>query len=77
MVKTALILAIDKKGLQPVFGVPAVRRLVLLLSGMGLEEVHVVGNQGSLSPILSDLLPSARWHDPGNPAWLNEMLKGP
>ncbi|MGD0658048.1 MAG: CDP-alcohol phosphatidyltransferase family protein [Syntrophorhabdales bacterium] len=77
MVKTALILAIDKKGLQPVFGVPAVRRLVLLLSGMGLEEVHVVGNQASLSPILSDLLPSARWHDPGNPAWLNEMLKGP
>jgi phosphatidylglycerophosphate synthase len=77
MVKTALILAIDEKGLQPVFGVPAVRRLVLLLSGMGFEEVHVVGSRGSLSPILSDLVPPERSHDPGNPIELNEMLKGP
>jgi len=54
-----------------------VRRLVLLLSGMGLEEVHVVGSPGSLFPILSDLVPPERSHDPGNPIELNEMLRGP
>jgi phosphatidylglycerophosphate synthase len=76
MVKAALILAFDEKGLQPVFGVPAVRRLVLLLSGMGFEAVHVLGSKGSLWPKLSDLVSPGRFHDLGNSTRLNEVVKG-
>ncbi len=76
MIKAALILAFDEKGLQPVFGAPVVRRLVLLLSGMGFEAVHVLGNQCALSPVLSDLISPGRLHDVGNSARLNEVVKG-
>lgn len=68
MVKSAIILANDNKGLQPVFGMPAVRRLVLLARKIGLETVHIVSGTETIFGVLSDLLPPQSFHvveDPG------------
>lgn len=62
MVNTAVILAIDDEGLTPVFGVPAVRRLVLLLARLGLTDIHLAGQVTSLIPALSDLMPGRFFH---------------
>jgi len=62
MVNTAIILAFDDHGIEPVFGIPAVRRLVLLLARLGLSDIHLVGQLDPFSPALSDLLPSRFFH---------------
>jgi phosphatidylglycerophosphate synthase len=62
MIRTALILATDETGLQPVFGIPAVRRLVLQAFQIGLRSVRVVSRQGSIIPVLSDLISPDAFH---------------
>ncbi|MGD0238107.1 MAG: CDP-alcohol phosphatidyltransferase family protein [Syntrophorhabdales bacterium] len=62
MIKVALILAHDEKGLQPVFGLPAVRRLVLLTRRVGIEAVHIVSRQASIFAVLPDLILPEEFH---------------
>jgi phosphatidylglycerophosphate synthase len=62
MADTALILALDDEGMELVFGIPATRRLVLLLGRLGFNEIHLVGQVSPYRPILSDLVPSRFFH---------------
>jgi phosphatidylglycerophosphate synthase len=62
MIKTAVILAPDDKGSIPIFGVPAIRRLVLILTRLGFCDVHVVGRLNPLVPVLTDLVPRRFFH---------------
>ena len=50
--KIAIILASDDKGLQRVFGLPAVRRLTLLTLRLGIKEIHTLGRVKALEPFL-------------------------
>ena len=75
MVGTTLILAPDEKGLQPVFGVPAVRRLVLLVLQMGLRSVRVVSRQGPIPPAISDLISPDAFHVVDKPEELKRILQ--
>jgi phosphatidylglycerophosphate synthase len=62
IMKTAIILARDDKGTEPLYGVPAARRLVVILTRLGFGDIHVVGRVDSLLPILSDLVPERSFH---------------
>jgi len=62
MVSTAIILALNDKGMERVFGIPAARRLVFLLDRLGFADIHVVGRVSSFIPVLSDLLPQRCFH---------------
>jgi phosphatidylglycerophosphate synthase len=62
MVRTAIVIALDDEGMEPVFGIPAARRLVLLLDRLGFADIHMVGRVNSFIPILSDLLPHRSFH---------------
>ena len=75
MTKTAFILAPDDGGAQPVFGVANVRRIVLLTSKLGFNNVHLFGRTESLTPLLSDLLPPESFHAADNPAELHRAIE--
>jgi phosphatidylglycerophosphate synthase len=75
-VRTAIILAPDENGRLPVFGIPSVRRLVLLALQIGVQTIHVVGHVGSIRPILSDLLPSEAFHPVEDPERLDQVVNG-
>lgn len=75
MIETAFIIAPDDSGAQPVFGVANVRRIVLLVSKLGLKNIHLVGRVGLLMPLLSDLLPHGSFHAADNPAQLNQTIE--
>lgn len=63
MVRAALIMVDDEWGAAvSVFGIPAVRRLVLLARRLGVGAVHVVGRRPFDLPPLHDLVPSCRFH---------------
>lgn len=62
MLNTALIIASDDNGIQPVFTVPNVRRLVLLAARLGFNDIHVIGRIDPVVPIVSDLLPDGSFH---------------
>jgi phosphatidylglycerophosphate synthase len=62
VVRVAIILASDDKGAERVFGIPAVRRLALLLIRFGYDTIHVVGQVRSLFPLLSDIIPQRSFH---------------
>ena len=62
MVKTAIVLAFDDEGMEPVFGIPAARRLVLILARLGFSDIHVAGQVSSFIPVLSDLVPQRSFH---------------
>jgi phosphatidylglycerophosphate synthase len=62
MARTAIILAFDDEGMEPVFGIPATRRLVFLLARLGFGDIHLVGRVNSFIPILSDLVPPQSFH---------------
>ena len=53
---TALILAPNDGGLQQVFGLPVVRRLVLLMRGAGIETVQIVSRNESILATPSGLI---------------------
>ncbi len=54
-----VILVPDGRGMTPLFGVPAVRRLVLLARRMGLKPLYLVGRVEAVRAVLSDLLPAS------------------
>ncbi len=62
MVKAAFILAKEKEAMQPVFGIPAVQRLVFLMDRLGIETVQVLTVDESMASVLSDLLPQRTIH---------------
>lgn len=62
MVKATFIVAWDRSGFTPVFGVPAARRLVLVAHGLGLDVIHVLGRDDALRQVLSDLIPTHAFH---------------
>ena len=76
MVKAAFIVARDRSGLTPVFGVPAARRLVLVAHGLGLDAVHVLGRDDSLRQVLSDLIPAHAFHTISDVRELSAWPKG-
>lgn len=59
---SAILVAPDPGGLQPVYRIPAARRLVLLLSRAGIRWIHVIEHTKCLDPVLSDLLPPEAFH---------------
>jgi len=62
MVKTAIILAFDDDGMEPVFGIPAARRRGLILARLGFSDVHLAGQVSSFISILSDVVPRRSFH---------------
>jgi phosphatidylglycerophosphate synthase len=62
MVRTAVILAPDNKGLTAVFGIPLIRRLVIITSQLGIESLEIIGRTDPLIPVLSDLVPPQAFH---------------
>jgi phosphatidylglycerophosphate synthase len=75
MVKTAIILAPDEKGLQLVYGIPAVRRLVLLAHRSGIQSVQVVGRSKPYLSVLSDLVPVNAFHEVEDRALLAPLVE--
>ncbi|MGA7876593.1 MAG: hypothetical protein WCA08_13105, partial [Desulfoferrobacter sp.] len=75
MSKTALIIASDNNGLQPVFTVPNVRRLILLVTRLGFDNIHVIGRIDSVAPIVSDLLPYGSFHSTEEVSQLNDIVQ--
>lgn len=76
----ALIVAPDQKGLQNIFGMPAVRRAVLVSRALGFEEIHVIGNGSALrvdfQQALSDLVPAGRFHQVNGPEEISRVITG-
>lgn len=62
MCRTAIILGQDGTGLATLFGVPAVRRLTLILRRLGFEKIHILGFVDMIAPVLSDLVSPASLH---------------
>ncbi|MEJ2724258.1 MAG: CDP-alcohol phosphatidyltransferase family protein [Deltaproteobacteria bacterium] len=62
MEKGAIILAPDRSALQKVFGIPVIRRIVLLARQAEIFPVHIIGQVDLLVPLLSDFLSPASFH---------------
>lgn len=75
MIKNAVIIAPDDKGLEKVFGIPNVRRLVLLLPKVGIDNIVLLSQAKSPIPVLSDLLPPASFQVLDNPATLADAIQ--
>lgn len=75
MIKNAVIIAPDDKGLEKVFGIPNVRRLVLLLPKVGIDNIILLTQSKSLVEVLSDLLPPSACHLFEGPADLEGALQ--
>jgi len=73
--KVAIIVAPDHKGSQKVFGIPTVRRLILLAQRLGLKQIHVIGQTKPLQPILYDLVPQERFHPVEDPGALERVIQ--
>ena len=73
--KIVIILVPDDKGLQRVFGLPAVRRLTLLTHRLGIEEIHALGQVKALEPVLSDLIPPERLHPAEEPSCFDGIVE--
>lgn len=73
--KTALIIASNDNGLQPVFRVPNIRRLILLATRLGFDNVHIVGRINSIASAVSDLLPGSSLHTAEEPAQAKDVLQ--
>lgn len=73
MISTAIILAQDDKGLQPIFGIPAVLRLLTLLLQEGIQSIHLVGQVKPFVRLLSEFIPDDAFHQVEDPALLGEV----
>jgi phosphatidylglycerophosphate synthase len=62
MTKTALILGEDRNGLQHVYGMPAARRLILLVRLLGFDRIHLIGRDQRIFSAVSDLVASDAFH---------------
>lgn len=76
MVRTAVVLAPDNNGLEPLFEIPAARRLVRILARLGFNDIHVVGKVIPYRPILSDLIPEDRFHPVGIGESPEQVVRG-
>lgn len=65
--KSAIIVAPDDRGLQPLYGIPVVVRLVLTLRKLGFEAIHVIGGAETLQSVLSNLISSHSFHAANQP----------
>jgi phosphatidylglycerophosphate synthase len=74
---SAILLAPDADGLRPVYRMPAVRRLVILLRRAGIRRIHIIGCTGPFVPVLSDLLAAEFFHPVEESTSLEKLLKGP
>lgn len=75
MVKSALIFADDASGLQQVYGIPAIRRLVLLVRLLGFDRIHIIGRDMGLLPVVSDLIGIDAFHLPEDGSPLSSMVE--
>jgi phosphatidylglycerophosphate synthase len=75
-IKTAIILAPDENGKLSVFGIPVIRRIVLLVRQIGIQTIYVVGRVNPLGPIVSDLLTPKAFHPVEDPAHLDKVVNG-
>ncbi len=75
-VRTAIIIAPDENGRLPVFGIPSVRRLVVLVLQLGVQTIHVIGRVDSLRPILFDLLSPESFHPVEDLDRFDEVVNG-
>jgi phosphatidylglycerophosphate synthase len=66
MCRTAIILTQAGAGAVTLFGVPAIRRLVLIFRRLGFEKIHIVGCVDTVAPVLSDLVSPAFLHRIGD-----------
>jgi len=76
MVKKALLVATNGLCFQPVFGIPAIRRLVLLARQLGYGEIHVISNGEPVFPVLGDLVPSGALHSHIDASSLSALAAG-
>jgi phosphatidylglycerophosphate synthase len=65
--KSTIIVAPDDRGLHPLYGIPVVTRLVLILRKLRFEAIHVIGGAETLQSVLSDLIPSHSFHPADRP----------
>ncbi|MFB3924497.1 MAG: CDP-alcohol phosphatidyltransferase family protein [Syntrophales bacterium] len=72
---TVAILAPDRKGMLRVFGIPAVRRLVLICRQLGFEKIHIIGEADAFRPILSDIVSPEGFHSADGPGLMKEILE--
>ena len=75
-VKACLILVLDERGLVPVFGVPAVRRLVLLAQRMEMEPLCLLGRVEPVRAEVSDLLSPRAFQTVEDPRGLEPAVRG-
>lgn len=75
MIATAVILAPGVEGLTPLFGIPAIRRLVLILRRLGFCDIHVVGRVAPCIPVLEDLTPRRFFHPVERDEALEEVVR--
>ncbi len=73
-ISSAVILAPDEKGRLPVFGIPAVRRLVLLAKQIGVRTIFLIGCVNPLRPAVSDLLSPEAFHQVEDPESLGQVV---
>ena len=74
--KTALLVAKNEHCLDPVFGVPAIRRLVLLARRLGYGEVHVLAHGEPVAPVLHDLVSSQAIHQDADGSSFDALAAG-
>lgn len=74
MITNAVIIAADDRGLEPVFGLPNVRRVVLLLQKIGITDIVLLSRTNSLIRVLSDLPAPAVCHIVEDTSDLNGVL---
>ncbi len=60
--KIVVILTPDEQGLKKIFGITAIRRMVLLCSQLGFREVHIAGLTDPFRTILADIVKPERFH---------------
>jgi phosphatidylglycerophosphate synthase len=75
MEKMAIILAPDENGLQLVYGIPVIRRLVLLVRRAGIRSVHVAGRLKPYLSVLSNLVPAQAIHEIDSPESLPRVVE--
>lgn len=76
MTKTALILAPNERCLQPVYGIPVLRRLVLILLQLGFENVRIIGQTHLFASIVGDRIPSRSFNPCAGVDSLDAILEG-
>lgn len=72
--RNAIIVAPDEKGMLPVFGIPAVRRLVLLARQTGIETIQIIGKVDAIRQVVDDLLSPDAFHQVRDSEGLEEVV---